>query len=85
SLDDDGDDQSQQPSIDALLGEDPMRFSTSSMNRRPGPFVQQTSINPLFNMAISQAQTQETNRMNLFPQSQQQQPPPPPPPPPPPQ
>ncbi|CAF3393614.1 unnamed protein product [Rotaria sp. Silwood1] len=67
----DDDDQSQQPSIDALLGEDPMRFSTTSIHRRPGPFIQQSSINPLFNMAISQAQ--ENNRMNLFPQQQQQQ------------
>ncbi|CAF2799839.1 unnamed protein product [Rotaria sp. Silwood2] len=70
-VDDDNDDQSQQPSIDALLGEDPMRFSTTSIHRRPGPFIQQSSINPLFNMAISQAQ--ENNRMNLFPQQQQSQ------------
>jgi hypothetical protein len=67
----DDDDQSQQPSIDALLGEDPMRFSATLMNRRPGPIIQQPSINPLFNMAISQAQ--ENNRMNLYPQQQQQQ------------
>jgi hypothetical protein len=69
--DEEEDDQSQQPSIDALLGEDPMRFSTTSLNRRPGPAIQQSSINPLFSMAISQAQ--ENNRMNLFPQQQQQQ------------
>jgi hypothetical protein len=67
----DDDDQSQQPSIDALLGEDPMRFSATLINRRPGPMIQQPSINPLFNMAISQAQ--ENNRMNLYPQQQQQQ------------
>ncbi|CAF4674790.1 unnamed protein product, partial [Rotaria magnacalcarata] len=42
-------DQSQQPSIDALLGEDPMSMSALSMNLR------QASMNPLFNMAISQA------------------------------
>jgi hypothetical protein len=71
SLMDDDDEQSQQPSIDALLGEDTMRFSTTSINRRPAPMIQQQSLNPLFNMAISQAQ--ENNRMNLFPQQQQQQ------------
>jgi hypothetical protein len=69
--DDDDNDQSQQPSIDALLGEDAMRFSAPLINRRPGPAIQQPSINPLFNMAISQAQ--ENNRINLFPQQQQQQ------------
>jgi hypothetical protein len=74
----DNDDQSQQPSIDALLGEDPMRISTTSINLR------QSSINPLFNMAISQAR--DSNHGNIF--SQQQIPrrspttlPPPPPPP----
>jgi hypothetical protein len=61
----DDDDQSQQPSIDALLGEDPMRMSTASINLR------QASTNPLFNMAISQAR--EANHGNLFPQQQQQQ------------
>ena len=69
SLVDEEDDQSQQPSIDALLGEDPMRFSATMINRRPGPTIPPPpppSINPLFNMAISQAQ--ENNRMNLFPQ-----------------
>lgn len=69
--DEDDNDQSQQPSIDALLGEESMRFSAPLINRRPGPPIQQPSINPLFNMAISQAQ--ENNRMNLFPQQQQQQ------------
>jgi hypothetical protein len=59
----DDDDQSQQPSIDALLGEDPMRMSTASINLR------QASINPLFNMAISQAR--EANHGNLFSQQQQ--------------
>ena len=70
-VEDDQDDQSQQPSIDALLGEDSMRFSGALMNRRPPPNIQQPSMNPLFNMAISQAQ--ENNRVNLFP-SQQPQP-----------
>jgi hypothetical protein len=58
----DNDDQSQQPSIDALLGEDPVRISTTSMNLR------QSAMNPLFNMAISQAR--DTNHGNLFPQQQ---------------
>jgi len=58
------DDQSQQPSIDALLGEDPMRISTTSINLR------QSSINPLFNMAISQARN--SNHGNIF--SEQQMP-----------
>ena len=70
--DDDDDDQSQQPSIDALLGEDPMRYSAQLMNRRPPPpVIQQQSINPLFNMAISQAQ--DNNRMNLYPHQHHQQ------------
>jgi hypothetical protein len=64
------DNQSQQPSIDALLGEDPMRFSTTAFNRRQGPSIQQPPMNPLFNMAISQAA--ETKRVNAFPQQQQQ-------------
>lgn len=51
------DDQSQQPSIDALLGEDPMSISSVPLNLRP------STMNPLFNMAISQA-----NNGNLFPQ-----------------
>jgi hypothetical protein len=49
------DDQSQ--SIDALLGEDPMRIS-----------IRQSAANPLFNMAISQARDG-----NIFTQQQQQQ------------
>jgi hypothetical protein len=49
------DDQSQ--SIDALLGEDPMRIS-----------IRQSATNPLFNMAISQARD-----TNIFTQQQQQQ------------
>jgi len=68
-------DQSQQPSIDALLGEDSMRFSAPLINRRPNTIIQQQQqqqpsrpppppMNPLFNMAISQAQ--ENNRANLF-------------------
>ena len=60
----DNDDQSQQPSIDALLGEDPMRMSSTSMNLR------QSTMNPLFNMAISQAR--ESNHGNIFSQQQQQ-------------
>ena len=64
-------DQSQQPSIDALLAEDPIGLLTSSIHRRSGPFIQQSSMNPLFNMAASQAQ--ETNHMNIFPLQQQQQ------------
>ena len=59
------DDQSQQPSIDALLGEDSMRMSSTSMNLR------QSSINPLFNMAISQAR--ESNHGSIFSPQQQQQ------------
>ena len=47
------DDQSQ--SIDALLGEDPMSVS-----------IRQSTMNPLFNMAISQARG-----ANIFPQQQQ--------------
>ena len=70
-LDEDDNDQSQQPSIDALLGEDSMRFSAPMINRRTGPTIPQPSINPLFNMAISQAQ--ENNRMDIFAQQQQQQ------------
>ena len=54
------DDQSQQPSIDALLGEDPMRFQTASINLRS------STTNPLFSMAISQAR--ETNHGNIFSQ-----------------
>ena len=61
----DDDDQSQQPSIDALLGEDPMRIQAASMNLRS------STTNPLFSMAISQAR--ETNHGNIF---SQQQPPP---------
>ena len=41
-------------SIDALLGEDPMRIS-----------IRQSTTNPLFNMAISQARNE-----NIFPQQQ---------------
>ena len=52
----DQDDQSQQPSIDALLGEDPMRVS---IGLRP-------TTNPLFTMAISQAR--ESTPSNLFSQ-----------------
>lgn len=59
SLYEDANDQTQ--SIDALLGEDPMRVSIR----------QQSTQNPLFNMAISQARNE-----NIFPS---QQPPPPPP------
>ena len=73
-VDDDHDDQSQQPSIDALLGEESIRFSAALMNRRRPPPIQQPSLNPLFNMAMAQAQ--DNNRINLFPsqsQSQQQQ------------
>jgi hypothetical protein len=56
----DTDDQSQQPSIDALLGEDPMRMSAVPMSLR------QSTTNNLFSMAISQAR--ETNRDNIFSQ-----------------
>lgn len=52
------DDQSHQPSIDALLGEDPMRFPTASMPRRTAP------VNPLFSMAMSQAH--EPHRPNAY-------------------
>ena len=52
----DNDDQSQ--SIDALLGEDPMRIS-----------IRQSAANPLFNMAISQA-----SDGNIFTQQQRPQP-----------
>ncbi|CAF4386298.1 unnamed protein product [Rotaria socialis] len=76
SLVDNDNDQSQQPSIDALLGEDPMSMSALSMNLR------QATMNPLFNMAISQAST--PNHGSIFsqqpiphmappPQQQQQQ------------
>ncbi|CAF5010792.1 unnamed protein product, partial [Rotaria sp. Silwood1] len=58
----DNNDQSQQPSIDALLGEDPMYITTTSMNLR------QSTMNPLFNMAISQANN--TNHENIFSQQQ---------------
>jgi hypothetical protein len=58
----DNNDQSQQPSIDALLGEDPIRISASSINLR------QSTINPLFNMAISQAR--DFNHGNIFSQQQ---------------
>ena len=46
--------QSQQPSIDALLGEDSMRFSTSSIHRRATPHVHPSPVNPLFSMNVSQ-------------------------------
>ena len=62
----DADDESQQPSIDALLGEDPMHFAAASLHRQSGSFVQQSTMHPLFNMAISQAQ--ESNRVKFFPQ-----------------
>jgi hypothetical protein len=56
---DDNDDQSQQPSIDALLGENQLRMpTTTSVNLR------QSTMNPLFNMAISQAR--DTNHENIF-------------------
>ncbi|CAF3064083.1 unnamed protein product [Rotaria sp. Silwood2] len=58
----DNNDQSQQPSIDALLGEDPMCISATSINLR------QSTMNPLFNMAISQANN--TNHENIFSQQQ---------------
>ena len=54
----DNDDQSQQPSIDALLGENQLHMPTSSINLR------QSTMNPLFNMAISQAS--DTNHGNIF-------------------
>ena len=69
-------DQSQQPSIDALLGEDSMRFSATSMHGRPASTAQQPPINPFFSMAISQAA--ETARSNPFAQQQPMQPAPPP-------
>jgi len=57
--DDNDDDQSQQPSIDALLGENQLRMpTTTSVNLR------QSTMNPLFNMAISQAR--DTNHENIF-------------------
>lgn len=67
----DQDDQSQQPSIDALLGEDPMRISLSL--RPPS-----ATTNPLFSMAISQARgNQSTNLFNPpAPPPPQPQPPP---------
>ncbi|CAF3916466.1 unnamed protein product [Rotaria sordida] len=69
---DNNNDQSQQPSIDALLGEDPMSLSTS-INLR------QSTMNPLFNIAISQANNifsqQQTSRISpiILPSSSQQQ------------
>lgn len=68
SLLDDNNDQSQQPSIDALLGEDPMRISASSIHFRQS----MNNNNPLFSMAISQAA--DTNQRNIFPEQQQQMP-----------
>ncbi|CAF1414304.1 unnamed protein product [Rotaria magnacalcarata] len=75
SLVDNDNDQSQQPSIDALLGEDPMSMSALSMNLR------QASMNPLFNMAISQASTPNHGSIfsqqpipHMAPPPQQQQP-----------
>lgn len=58
----DNDDQSQQPSIDALLGENQIHMPRSSVNFR------QSTMNPLFNMAISQANN--TNHENIFLQQQ---------------
>jgi hypothetical protein len=74
----DDDDQSQQPSIDALLGEDPLRLSSLSVNRRPPSHPnssQPPPLNPLFNMAISQA-TENHNSAHLFHQHVPQQQPP---------
>ena len=68
-------DQSHQPSIDALLGEDSMRFSATSMHgRAASTSAQQPPINPFFSMAISQAA--ETTRSNPFAQQQSMQTPP---------
>jgi len=68
TLNDDINDQAQ--SIDALLGEDPMRVS-----------IRQSTHNPLFNMAISQARNEnifapQPNVVQQQQQQQQQRPPP---------
>ena len=65
------DDPFQQPSIDALLGEDPMRFSSASLHRRANPIIQPLPVNPLFSMGASQAG--DNPRANLYSQQQQQQ------------
>ncbi|CAF1193922.1 unnamed protein product [Adineta steineri] len=65
----DDDDQSQQPSIDTLLGEDSLQ-RVSSMSTG----FQQSTINPLFDMAITQAkyeniflpQLQDSQQINYY-------------------
>ena len=54
-------DSSQQPSIDALLGEETMQMPTSSLHLR------HSNLNPIFSMAISQAR--DNNVGNPFSQA----------------